>query len=753
MLTRPKFKDCFLVEPVSPDKLFILTESHYWVLEGAAFHHLAPLLTGEYTALDIVQRLEDRVSAPQLFYALNHLEQRGWLTEAVENGLGAEASAFWYMLGVDAAKVPQRLATAGVEIVTVGEGEAGPLLGALDRLNLRHSAESDHAALRVVLTDDYLNPDIAFINQTALHNRRPWLLARLVGAQLWLGPLFQPGQTACWECLAQRLRHNRQVDAYIIRNSPHEDFIARPLAAAPMTTALGANLAATEIAKFLTQGQNRQLTNVLLTYNTVTGEIETHPVTRRPQCPMCGDPAAFRPNHPIQLVSRSKAFIGDGGHRHLSPEETFNRYQQHISPLTGVINWLQNITDDASGLAYSYVAGHNFALIQNSLYWLQRNLRFNTGGKGMTEMQAKVSAMGEAIERYSAVYRGDEAQIIASYHELAPQAVPMNDLINISEEQFATRDQFHATLQADSFQVVPKRFDPDQPIAWSPVWSLTADRERYVPSAHCYFGHPDTDRYFFCTGNSSGCAAGNNLEEAMLQALFELVERDSVAIWWYNRIQRPALDLASFKLTYLSMLQDYYTSLHREFWVLDITSDLGIPAFAAVSRRTDRPVEDIVLGFGCHFDPTIALLRAVTEMNQFLPLITRTRPDGSTLYGYPEGEAITWWQTATLANQPYLQPAAAPTRRLGDFTDRSSHDLKVDVETCVGILAEAGMETLVMDMTRPDIGMTVCRVIVPGLRHFWRRLGPGRLYTVPVKLGWLASPTPEEALNPYSVFF
>ena len=49
------------------------------------------------------------------------------------------------------------------------------------------------------------------------------------------------------------------------------------------------------------------------------------------------------------------------------------------------------------------------------------------------------------------------------------------------------------------------------------------------------------------------------------------------------------------------------------------------------------------------------------------------------------------------------------------------------------------MEFLVLDQTRPDIGMPVARVIVPGMRHFWARFAPGRLYDVPVGMGRRAS--------------
>jgi len=59
---------------------------------------------------------------------------------------------------------------------------------------------------------------------------------------------------------------------------------------------------------------------------------------------------------------------------------------------------------------------------------------------------------------------------------------------------------------------------------------------------------------------------------------------------------------------------------------------------------------------------------------------------------------------------------------------------------------------LVLDQTRPDIGMPVVKVFVPGLRHFWPRYAPGRLYDVPAKLGWIPAPLREEELNPIAIF-
>jgi ribosomal protein S12 methylthiotransferase accessory factor len=67
-------------------------------------------------------------------------------------------------------------------------------------------------------------------------------------------------------------------------------------------------------------------------------------------------------------------------------------------------------------------------------------------------------------------------------------------------------------------------------------------------------------------------------------------------------------------------------------------------------------------------------------------------------------------------------------------------------------LSGAGIEAFVLDQTRPEIGLPVAKVIAPGLRHFWARFAPGRLYEVPVRLGWIPRPLKEAELNPVPFF-
>ncbi|MCZ0982884.1 YcaO-like family protein [Streptomyces diastatochromogenes] len=131
----------------------------------------------------------------------------------------------------------------------------------------------------------------------------------------------------------------------------------------------------------------------------------------------------------------------------------------------------------------------------------------------------------------------------------------------------------------------------------------------------------------------------------------------------------------------------------------------------------------------------------MTETGQLLPAVSRDRPGGG--YGITDALPVRWWRQATVANQPYLAPdPSVRPRTPGDWEHVRRDDLLDDVEAVTALVAAKGMELLVLDQTRPDVGLPVVKVIVPGLRHFWARYAPGRLFDVPVALGRLSAPTP-----------
>lgn len=751
MTSRLQFKPHFHIEVAEPETVYLVSEQGNFALSGRLYCQLAPLLDGRHTISEIINQLQGQVSTAAIFHALMLLKNKGYITEAVDT-LPSEVAAFWNLLNVDTKVAISRLQATRVSVTNLSAVPIEQFISALESLNIQvcNPKSGTSCELAVVLTDDYLQLDLNAFNQEALQAQLPWMLIKPVGAVIWIGPIFYPGKTGCWECLAQRLQGNREVETTIQRQKNVSTPFPTSRAVLPSTLQTGLNLAATEIAKWIVRPEPNQLSDQLLTLDLVSLNLERHVLVKRPQCPACGNPDSFsnQEPQPIVLVSRKKQFTTDGGHRAFSPEQTFKQYKHHISPITGVVSALSCISEVENNLLHVYSAAHNFGSNAENLKSLRYALRHKSGGKGKTDLQSKVSGLCEAIERYCGIYTSDEIRVKGTYTGLGSKAIQPNACMQFSVAQYQNRLEWN--LQHSDFNWVPKPFNEEQEIEWTPVWSLTHQTFKYLPTAFCYYNYPLPKDSRFCWADSNGNAAGNTLEEAVLQGFMELVERDSVALWWYNRVKRPAVDLASFDEPYLQALQDYYKIQHRELWVLDITSDLNIPAFAAVSRRTDRVKENILFGFGAHFDPKIAILRAVTELNQLLSFENITELDSKAVL---EQDLKDWLTTATLENQPYLAPDAIATPKVyADYPQCWSDDLRDDVLKCESIAAQHGLETLVLNHTRPDVGLSVVKVIVPGLRHFWARFAPGRLYDIPVQQGWLPATLPEEQLNPIPMF-
>lgn len=738
-----QFKPHFQVEVVQPNTVYLLSEESSIALTGDLYCQLAPFLDGNYTLDEITAQLPG-VDSDSIYYAINKLKTK-YLIEKCDRQ-PRHMSAFWSSLNLNPEIAWQRLQQAVVSITAYGDVPTDSLTTTLKSLGVRvQSSTSNHKpTLAVVLTDDYLRSDLEQFNQKAIAAGIPWMLVKPVGTKLWLGPIFAPEQTGCWQCLAQRLSNNREVVSTICQQN--RTFIPTSLALLPSTLQTGINLAATEIVKWIVEDKNSsncstEITGKIITLDLTNLDLQTHLLTKRPQCHVCGDKSdRGRQPQKITLTSQKKQFTIDGGHRIFSPEQTLSRWQHHISPITGVVSALVRTSEPGSN--HSYLAVHNFGKATD-LQSLRHNLHNKAAGKGRTESQAKASGFCEAIERYSGLFQGDEIVASHTYSELGSAIHPASSL-QFSPSQYQHRQSLNQTHSGVDF--IPQPFDEEREIDWTTVWSLTEQTFKHMSTALCYYKYPLSVEHFGFA-NSNGNAAGNTLEEAILQGFMELVERDAVAIWWYNRLQRPLVDLDSFQDPYLSELQTYYQERDREFWVLDLTSDLGIPVFAAVSRRIQGK-ELVVAGYGAHLDSKIALMRAVTEMNQFLSRVEIQYPHRL------EAGLYQWLTDATIANQPYLVPDSQATPKVyADYPQCWSDDLREDVLHCVAIAKKQNLETLVLDQTRPDIGLNVVKVIVPGLRHFLPRFATGRLYNVPVKMGWLSEPLSESQMNPIPMPF
>jgi len=740
------FPPSLRIEAFDGENLFLLSERAQSTLQGRLAYLVAPLIDGKRSTDEIVDLLEGQAPAAEVYYTLAVLEREGYLVEATSPAASGPG-AFWQALGQDPG-FADRSDAFEVSLTTFGDLRSEELERALSGLGIQVTHNAD---LAVVLTDDYLQPGLDTFNVVALQHGRPWLLCKPVGTVLSLGPLIQPGKTACWECLAVRLRNNRPLENYLQHRNGRAAPIMVPKPALTSTLQTGLNMAATETARWLACGQSA-LAGVLVTLDLATLTSERHTIVRRPQCPSCGklDLPLERKAKALVLHSRTSRIGEAGGGRSATPEATLARYGHHVSGLTGVVTDLRRVSQDDDVFTV-YTAGSNAIRFHATHSFSPRALRGPSRGTGVTDVQARASALCEALERYSGGWQGYEPRIQASFGSLGKQAIWPNSCMLFSEQQFRERESWNQ--RGSRSQFVPEPFDPARELIWAPIWSLTRGAWRYLPAQYCYYDVPIEQDPRYCRADSNGAAAGDSLEEAILHGFLELVERDCVAIWWYNRLQRPAVDLKSFADPYLDELRLRYRSLGREIWALDLTNDLGIPTFVALSRRTDGDGEKLIMGFGAHLEARIALRHAHGEMNQFLVALRSWTAKAEREPVFSNPEVPRWLTTATLADQPYLRPDhTAAEHTSSSYTVTAADDTLADILHCRQIVERLGMELLVLDQTRLDIGLPVVKVFVPGLRHFRPRFAPGRLYDVPVKLGWLAKPRPEEDLNPIPMF-
>lgn len=712
--------------------VFLVGEHDRFVLSGRHNANVAGLIDGKRTVQGILDTARDPLQQSEILYTLTRLKARGYIVPVLQD-LPLNQAAFWLANGFDIHDVRKRLSDMSVSVRYVGGLSSGHMVESLRRAGL---TVSDSADMELVVTDDYLRPECATINAEFLENGKPWCLAKPVGLTLFIGPVFIPGEGPCWECLAHRLRSNRPVEQFVGTHGENGGGFGLPPVSTESGYTAACELTSHAVTRMLAgQPETHPLHAALFSLNPTTFESKTHTVVRRPQCPVCGDHhmMAGKGGRAITLESVEKQTGSEGGYRIQTPWQTFDTYAHHISPITGVVTYLEPMKGRHSGRRVVYASGY---LVCPKDGTPRTNVFDKTcSGKGVSPDQAKASALCEALERFSGVFQGDEAVVRGSMQDLGADAVHFNHLQNFSESQFENRDRINAKTR-DHRKWIPLPFDTKAVVDWTPAWSVTQNRRRYVPLSYCYAEVPAECGSIYGTHNPNGAAAGNCLEEAILQGILELVERDAVAIWWYNRLHRPEIDPAGFHDGYFYGLIQDYSRMGWRLWVLDLTHDLGIPVYAALAHhpRDNR----FTIGFGCHLDAHLAVQRALTEVNQLFD---------------PTGNMQAPWDMSRLANPEFLFPRKDSEPLGADMLPRlGGSDLKSDIELCMDRFSSTGLELMAVDKTRPDIGLTVVHVIVPGLRHFWPRLGKGRLYTVPHTMGWSENPISEKNLNPVPLF-
>ncbi|HUO89222.1 MAG TPA: YcaO-like family protein [Rhizomicrobium sp.] len=324
-------------------------------------------------------------------------------------------------------------------------------------------------------------------------------------------------------------------------------------------------------------------------------------------------------------------------------------------------------------------------------------------GKGLDSDAARASALMEAAELAHAETL-DLPTLFAATAQLPPDESPR-------------------TL--NTWPRMRRRLSRGTRIHWVKARELATGKAAWVPRELVRIDCLDSgcaDAAYFAR-SSNGLASGNVRAEAILAALCEVIERDALAQWQALPLEQRAdtrLVLDKTGDARCRALVRRFAQRKIALAVWDATSDVAVPCFVArIADGADAPhaIAGSFWGAGCHPDPAIAFVRAVTEAAQSrLTLIAGARDDLERA-DYAEepdaiGAALDRWEEAQAA------------RRLGDIVPLRAATTAGAAAALVARLRGAGFDRIfVADLSRPGRAIAVVRAIVPGLKAAGAQVG------------------------------
>ena len=382
-------------------------------------------------------------------------------------------------------------------------------------------------------------------------------------------------------------------------------------------------------------------------------------------------------------LNRCPKVSASTGIRVMPPEETLRR----VMPLLekAGMDPLEDITDR-----------DNLGIPVYSVYrkMTAKGTFGNYNGKGATPEQAKASAVMEAMERYSAEQRESDEVAYGTMQQIRDSGMPYVEPADL-------------ILPARIMGMVESA-----EIAWTSCYDILRGEDVWVPACAVFYPYyPDGDLQLF-RFHTNGIAAGNTIEEAILHALFEVIERDAWSIAEsFNRTNADVIidDPDSVPGRLLKNFNDAGIEINLK----DLTTDVGVTTIGASSDdvRTKDP-EMLDIGVGTHLNPEIAAIRALTEVAQSrtthkhglkvnAELQKRTREMG--------------YEKVKEANALWYNPSKEK-KKLSDMKDEATEYVLDDIEIVLGKLMDAGFDRVIIaDLTRPEIGVPTVRAIIPGM--------------------------------------
>jgi ribosomal protein S12 methylthiotransferase accessory factor len=585
-----------------------------------------------------------------------------------------------------------------------------------------------------------------WINRASLDLGVPALYGQVHGHRAIAGPLVIPEETACYLCWRMRALACEEDFAGAMAYEEHLDARRAPRGAdrplfPSVPNYLGSVLAMEALRMSLALG-TLALAGRVQEFDALTGSVTVHHVLFRPECPACKKKASA-PEQPGLAAFLTAEAPGDilAAEAHL------------VSRRCGIVRACRPVSKDPSEPLVPHVVRAELA-----------NHRFLSGtgdefmvasGKGFTPAEARASALGEAVERYSGSLGAGVALLHATRATLPGSALDPRRLVLYLAEQYA------------SLKYSP--YEDDATLGWVTGRSLVTGEDVFVPAIAVFMAYEArTHAEFIAPITSNGLAAGPTLASAIRSAALEVIERDAFLNMWLHQLPCVRVDAATHPEARVVDLVRAYARRRVELELYRLPMDHPVPVFAALGVQEDRAGDGpaVVVGLGADLDPGVAARRAVLEVAQVRPALRiRARSDAATtriaeLVEDPhrveslDDHDLLYTSRAMLGAFDFLRSSQ---RARGPWIEPASSglDAVADLRTIAGHLRDAGTDLIYCNLTTDDVrpfGLHTVRAIVPDFQpiHFGRgerRLGGTRLFDLPRRLGLRAGPATVADLN------
>jgi ribosomal protein S12 methylthiotransferase accessory factor len=364
-----------------------------------------------------------------------------------------------------------------------------------------------------------------------------------------------------------------------------------------------------------------------------------------------------------------------GTHRSRVPEETLSL----ITPLLRELG----VTRCADVTGLDSIGIHTFSAIRPRGRVLQV-----TNGKGLRRVDAKVSALMEAIELEHA------------------ERAPREERLATVEELTAGGERFCAPERLGTFRK-DVHFDERLKVSWVPGEELCVGQPAWVPASSVHYTRPMLFDF-----STNGLASGNHVVEATVHALGEVIERDAL-----SRLRDRGkvhfercgvIDLGRVRDEAVGSLCERVANAGMKLVLLRVDDPAPWHTFAAALLDPDpfAHASTVNIGYGTHLSPSVAAVRAITEAAQSrLTFIHGAREDLT--------EAA--YRNASQSEVARFFRSLEPNARFADLEDRAGFDLAADLALMAGTLAARGHHEIYRAvLSAPKDPVAVVKVLVPG---------------------------------------